>query len=584
MVDFEQAREQAFEELSKIFSVEKTTITRKTKEGYPQKIAQWKVILEVPLADGVRDFAVFVEPGKEFPLSLPRIYLSEGDYESIKYIPHVDDKRNVCLFDDENIKLDPDRPTDIVKACLKRAAIIIADGINQVNTGDFKDEVVAYWSNVYGSKDQIFEAYMGDGIETLAAGMHTGLILSPAYHNVEFFMGSDNTGSEQVIEFFKLRGHKIEEQPFYYLGEIEELKPPFLYDNRALLALLRTKFAGEWAGVRKYLNQGFGRKIFSFSLNIDGEVLFFGFYIAPIKPEIKGWRHKNVSVLNVMETVQPKKSIARILFRYFSQSRLQKRTDGVNVNKPAHKFLLAGLGSIGSHLLYYLSSLEVSDFVLCDPDILGLENVNRHLLSFHDVGKSKVDGLSRYLTYNNPFLNIDRHQGSIVDLIRKDPALVNAMDIIFCSIGKDAVESYILQCLNDGTITRPVMFFWVEPYLLGGHALYINPSTGFSLRDLEDDGFYRYNMISPETYKDPSRQTQLREAGCQGSYVPYGKASISLLFANLVPELYSIIENPPKENLVFSFAGDLSVATAQGFELSELGKQNKPNNLTINTL
>jgi len=584
MVDFIQASEQAFEELSKIFSVEKTTITIKAKESYPQKIAQWKVVLEVPLADGVRDFCVFLELAKDFPLSLPRVYLSEEDYENIKYIPHVDDKRNICLFDNENIKLDPERPTDIIKACLKRAATIIADGINKVNPDDFKDEVVAYWSNVYGSKDQVFEAYMGEGIETLTPGTHTGYFLDPTYHNVDFFMGSDDRGSQQVIEFFKLRGHKLNEQSFFYLGEIDELKPPFLYNNSTLLNLLRTKFAGELARIRRYLNQGFGPKIFSFSLNIDCELLFFGFYVAAIKPEFKGWRTKNLSVMNVMESIQPTKSVARILFRYFSQSRLQKRTDGISIAKPDHKFMLAGLGSIGSHMLYHLNTLEVSDFVLCDPDTLRLENVNRHLLSFHDVGKSKVEGLSRYLTYNNPFLNIGKHKGSIVELTRKDPALLNSMDIIFCAIGKDAIESYIQQCLNDGTITRPVMFLWVEPYLLGGHALYINPSTGFSSRSLEDDGFYRYNMISPETYKDPKCQTQLREAGCQGSYVPYGKAAINLFFANLVPELYSIIENPPKVNLVFSFSGDLSVAAAQGFELSQFGKQNKSNQLLVNTL
>ncbi|WP_134087781.1 ThiF family adenylyltransferase [Olivibacter sp. XZL3] len=584
MTDFDQAREQTFEELSKIFSIEKTTVTRKAKEGYPQKIDQWKVVLEVPFSDRVRDFSVFLELKKDFPLSLPRIYLSEQDYEEIKYIPHVDDKRNICLFDDENIKLNTERPTDIVKACSKRAGAIIADGINKVNTGDFKDEVVAYWSNLYGSKDQVFEAYMGEGIETLAPGIYQGYLFSPAYHNVDFFMDSGTLESQKVIDFFRFRGHKLTEKSFFYLGEIDEMKPPFSYDNRGVIDLLKKKFETEWIQIRTYLNQAYDSKIFSFSLNIDGELLFFGFYLGAINPKINGWREKSLSVLNVLEKVYPTKSAARILFKYFSQSRLHKRTDGLTVSKSPYRFLLAGLGSIGSNLLHYLNSLEVSDFVLCDPDILGLENVNRHLLSFHDVGVSKVDAVSKYLIYHNPFLNLTKHQGSIVDLISKHQSMVNTMDVIFCAIGKDAIENYILQCLNDGKIVKPVMFFWVEPYLLGGHALYINPSTGFSLKDLEDDGFYRYNIISSETYKDPQCQTQLREAGCQGSYVPYGKAAISLFFANLAPNLYSIIANPPKDNLVFSFAGDLSIAAAQGFELSDFGKQNVSNQLTINTL
>ncbi|MGX7835722.1 E2/UBC family protein, partial [Campylobacter fetus subsp. venerealis] len=92
---------------------------------------------------------------KDFPISIPVIYLSEDDYKSIKYIPHVDDRRNICLFDQENLKLDTSRPTEIVRICLKKAARIISDGINGVNTSDFRDEVVAYWTNVYHTSDRV---------------------------------------------------------------------------------------------------------------------------------------------------------------------------------------------------------------------------------------------------------------------------------------------------------------------------------------------------------------------------------------------------------------------------------------------
>lgn len=584
MMDFEKSKEHAFEELSKIFSIEKTTAEIKTQVGYTKKINQWKVILEVPLPDKVTEFTVFLELKSDFPLSIPIIYLSEDDYEKVKYIPHIDDRRNICLFDQENIKLDADRPTDIIKACLKRAGQIISDGINKVNTGDFRDEIVAYWTNVYDVKDQVFEAYMGEGIESLTPGVHIGYLLLPAYHNVDFFMGTDSSESQKVIDFFRLRGHKVTEQPFFYLGEVTDLKPPFYFDNKTLVNFFRDKFKAEWVQVKGYLNQGFGSKIFSISLKIKGELLFFGFYISSISQKINGWRKQSLTALNVLETIQPTKSVARIAFKYFSQSRLHQRTDGIPIVKSPKKFMLAGLGSIGSNLLFHLSSMEVSDFVLCDPDILALENVNRHLLSFNDVGELKVDALTKYLSFNNPFLNVTKNKGSIIDMIRTDIALINSMDILFCALGKDAIEEYILQCLNDGTITRPVMLFWVEPYLLGGHAIYINPSTGFSLRDVEDAGYYRYNIISSETYSDPNHQLLLQEAGCQGSYVPYGKAAITLFFANIVPQLYSVIERTPQKNIVFSYAGDIPIATAKGFLLSTFGKTFTSNQLMINTI
>ncbi|TWR24793.1 hypothetical protein FPZ43_18020 [Mucilaginibacter pallidiroseus] len=584
MMDFDQLRERAFEDLAKIFTIEKTTVDVKTRLGTPKKIEQWKVTLEVPLPEGVTDFTVLVELKDDFPLSLPVIYLAEDDYEKIKYVPHIDDRRNICLFDNENIKLDPDRPAEIIKACLKQAATIISDGITGVNNGDFVDEIVAYWANVYDPKDQVFEAYLGDGIDAIAPGVHPGHLLSPAYHNVDFLMSSGSEQSQQVIAFFKTRGHKVTEQAYFYLGQIGHLVPPFYIDNRRLISYLREHFSSQWSAVKRYLNQSFGPKIFAFSLEVNGQLVFFGFYIPAIQAKIDGWRRTSLTSLNVLDTVQPSKAVARIAFKYFSQTRLQKRTDGILNTKPAYKFMVAGLGSIGSNLLSGLNSLEVSEFVLCDPDIFALENVNRHLLSFNEVGKAKVDALAKYLTFQNPFLHVHTHKGSIVDMIRSRSGLMNTMDVIFCAIGKDAIENYVLESLSEGIIGRPVMLFWVEPYLAGGHALYIRPSTGFSLKDLETNGYYRYNVISAETYADPGRQTLLREAGCQGSYVPYGKAAISLFFAHLIPELYRIIAEPPDTNIAISYAGDLSLAVAQDLQLSDFGNTLRSHQLTTNAI
>lgn len=584
MIDFEQVREQAFLELSKTFSVNKVTTTKKTKIGSTKNIEQWRVILEVPLTDKVKDFVIYVELKGDFPLSIPVIYLSEEDYNDTKYIPHVDDQRNICLFDQENIKLDIDRPAEIIRACLKKAGQILADGITGKNTGDFRDEVVAYWTNVYHTNDQVFEAYLGEGVELLSPGVYNGSLLSPSFAGVDFFMDADTTESKKVIDFFKLSGHKIKEQPFYYLGSVASLIPPFYFTGRQLIAFLRDNFKADWAQIKRYLNQDFGAKVFCFSVKVDHEMLFFGFNVSSLPAKIKGWRSSSLTTLSFLESVQPTRAVSRIAFKYFSQARLQKRTDGITGVVEPKKMMFAGLGSIGSNLSFYLSNLEITDIVLCDPDILALENINRHLLSFNDVGSYKVERLAKYLTFNNPFLNVSIRQTSFVEVMQKELALINSMDIIFCAIGKDSIENYILQYLANGQITKPVMLFWVEPYLLGGHALYITPSSGFSLKNLEDNGYYRYNMIALETYADPKYRLLLREAGCQGSYVPYGKAAIAIFFANLIPHLFAIINELPKQNKVFSYLGDPAIAVKNGVTLSDFAKKMNSNQIEINLI
>ena len=279
--------------------------------------------------------------------------------------------------------------------------------------------------------------------------------------------------------------------------------------------------------------------------------------------------------------------VTRLRFTSFSPQRLKRRTDGwvgwVETQTPL-KFMLAGLGSIGSNLLVYLNSLNVSDYILVDPDMFQLENVERHLLSFNEVGMKKVDAIGKYLIFNNPFLNIKKYAVSVSEVIRRHLLEINRMDFIFCAIGKDAIESYILKCLASGQITRPVVLFWVEPYLLGAHVLYIRPSTAFNLKSVETDGFYNFNIIAKETYQDSRNQLVLREAGCQSSYVPYGKEAITCFFAKVWPCLYELIKCPPQENLAYTYAGDLTLAIQLGLKTSDYSKKLTSRQLHKHTL
>ena len=158
-------------------------------------------------------------------------------------------------------------------------------------------------------------------------------------------------------------------------------------------------------------------------------------------------------------------------------------------------------------------------------------------------------------------------------------AEINRLDIIFCAIGKDAIETYILQCLNDGIIQKPVVLLWVEPYLLGAHLLYINPKTGFELKNMEVDGFYKFNVIAQKTYKNTQSQLLMKEAGCQDSYVPYGKEAIVQFFAAIIPELYLVIRQGESANFALTYIGDQDLARKLGLELSEFTQENAGRNL-----
>lgn len=584
MIDFQLARKEAFDGISKTNTISKLEKKIKSKLGYSISTELWEILVEIPMNGKITDFKLLFDVKSDFPLSIPDVYLSEEDYETTKYIPHIDNKHCICLFDQENIKISIDRPTDIIKVCLERAKKIIIEGIQKSNSNDFIDEVVAYWGNTYNATDSVTGGYLGDGVTKLIPGNCIIHKILPSYDNISLFFGSNSAESEKVLDFFKLNGHKTEKQDAFYLGEINSLEPPFYYTNKSLLSFIENNFSKHFLEAKTYLNKSFNSKFFIFSLKVDEELIFFGFYLVGFKTKLKGWRQDSLSTMKIMSTIDPMASIQRINFKPFNSKRIKKRTDGVIYTEQPLKIAMAGLGSIGSNLLFYLSNLEISDLILIDPEILQIENINRHLLSFHEVGENKVDALAKYINFNNPFLNIEKYPLSIIDVIEKKLPVINGVDILFCAIGKDSIENYVLQCLTEGKIKKSVMLFWVEPYMLGAHVLYINPLSGFQLKDLEIEEQYKFNVISKETYNNPENKLLLREAGCQSSYVPYGKESIAKFFAAFLPDLFDIAKNRPIGNVAFTYIGDFNLARNYNLEISAFAKNYSSNQLIKQSL
>lgn len=277
MMDFEAAKIEAFESLKLTNNIEKVRI--KTKSKFATTIFKefWKITVEISHNEKVNDYNLLLNVKSDFPLSLPEIYLSEPDYEKIKYLPHVDHQGNICLFDQENIKIDSERPVEIIRICLERAKKIILDGITKTNNSDFKDEVVAYWTDTYNSKDRVINGYLGDGLEELIPGKVKINFLAQPYNKTHIYFENETISSLKVIDFFKLLGHNIKQQDAFYLGTINHIEPPFYFNNGDLLNFIKVNFALHWQEVKSYINQNASTKILIFSVKVEQELIFLVF-------------------------------------------------------------------------------------------------------------------------------------------------------------------------------------------------------------------------------------------------------------------------------------------------------------------
>ena len=77
------------------------------------------------------------------------------------------------------------------------------------------------------------------------------------------------------------------------------------------------------------------------------------------------------------------------------------------------KIILAGIGGIGSYIVYLLSRLKVKSIIMFDDDRVEMANMSGQLYSKSDIGKYKVDAMadmiSNYSDYNSVFAIRDRY-------------------------------------------------------------------------------------------------------------------------------------------------------------------------------
>ena len=78
------------------------------------------------------------------------------------------------------------------------------------------------------------------------------------------------------------------------------------------------------------------------------------------------------------------------------------------------KVLIAGCGSGGGSVALQLVMSGIRNFTLLDRDVLGPENVIRHVCGRSFIGRRKVDALAEVLKDRNPSVNIKTIQADIM--------------------------------------------------------------------------------------------------------------------------------------------------------------------------
>jgi hypothetical protein len=163
--------------------------------------------------------------------------------------------------------------------------------------------------------------------------------------------------------------------------------------------------------------------------------------------------------------------------------------------------------------------------------------------------------MRHYLLSKNPRGIVQVEAKGIVDVVLHAPTFVNTCDALFVCTGDTNAELWLSQAQREGSLTCPLFFLWVEPYVAGGHCVYLNGQDNLILADLFDNYYYRSNVIPQSIHE--ARSFVWREAGCQTSYLPFDNLTLTMFLHRLLPEIVPVLRTPDHTSCRWTWVGDL---------------------------
>lgn len=568
MIDGAKSRQIAYDYVSTIDNVRILDYRQKESVGFKTELEIWEVSTEISYENSIFPIVLHVAFTTQFPLEFPKIFLSPKTFEKVKYIPHVDSNRLICTYDSEIASTNPDEPAGIVVECLRKAKSIILDGLSGNNHSDFTDEFKAYWEEKYGK-----EGYLPLNVLSLINKIPQEskillICLKRSIRNYKYVLHLSDEIADRFKEFLKEFNFEYNEIDAFYLGEFPQSTPPFELRNRDVINLFRDTGIESLEKFKAFINKKEFPKLVVCEKHFGVKTYLFGWFHRPINTFVKGFRPGALKQFNVISTIQSNENVDRITTDVLTKERLENRTSGTVYQNVEKTFLIAGVGSIGSNLIYFLKSMNSPSFKLIDNDEIKLENINRHLLGFEYIGYEKTKAIKDFLLKNNPIQKVSTRESSIIDIIKNEAEYVNEADYIFISIGKANIDNWVYQSLKNGIIKKPVFFIWVEPFLSGGHCVYLHPSSP-NYENFFDKGLFRFNVIDRIEYESGNRNLSLREVGCQTTYIPFSGANVISFISSLFPLISSIIAYNKTDSIAYTWLGNTIDVKKLGIKISD---------------
>lgn len=571
MLDVKAVLDACLNELSKEYEIEEV-------DNIPQlelhRSGIWKIQIPALVLGKAEDVEAYILFPNDFPYSMPYVIILDDRF---KYLPHISLKsRNLCLYED-GVVYDAENIEGLIRDNIDRTKKWIEYYYSRDNSDEYAKEIRNYWSEQYDGEPKINDCWvlLGDIPVNTCEMIGVTYIKKNLRNGNTYRMNIVASDKERPIIRVIKSHHKTSDIHVLYIASLKTPNvPPFSMMGQDIID--RISGDDDKKIFRKYLNR-FGNLNVLFPIGLN--YALGGVHISDLKVNRNGYRNGTLTPFKVLTAFENKnKKLKRLHISVYSGLRIAERTAGELMKE--RFFLVAGLGSIGSNLCYYLNGYNNAVFTLTDGDYLSVDNIGRHLLGFEYISQYKSYAVAHYLLQYRPDRKVQALQKDLQQLKEEE---INKASAIFVCTGDVMSEKWLIEKMNEGSIKKPAFILWLEPYGISGIMIYINPEDKESterLREKANSCFIEFCLIEKDEY-DGEKLTK-RDAGCNGSYSLYSANDVTLFLSSIFPIIDRLIEQPSKSKC-YRWVGNTNLAKEKGINLvtSEELSKNTLQELTI---
>lgn len=541
----------------------------------------WRISTEIFISGQLKNLDLLIHFPVGFPFDLHKIFIDPEFYEEVKYIPHVEQNLSICLFDPALIPVvDFTKIGELLEYSISRAKRIISDGVDhsEYRIKEFEREIKAYWEMTYSKKDICADVGF-HSIKKLpgAPCFLKGLKIVSNNSFLSYYLPQNDTDLESYKAYLSLTEKRYSEIEILFI-KIPFQAPPYDFTIEESFTLIQSQ-EEVWENFKKYTKKrDWSEIVVAFPVQWEDQHQIFGWTYSNPGSEIPGFRKRKSKLELGKIPLIGNQLVKRLSFENISLERLQRRTAGVEQEQLS--VAISGLGSVGSNLTFFLSSLPFKQFHLIDNEALRVANINRHYLGFASTGQPKAEALGKLLKENNPLRTVAFKNESIINVMNTEPEFIDGCDYHFLAVGMSSIERFVLSQFDTKRLTKPTFILWVEPFLASGQLIYFTSEYHSKVDDLIKK--FPFHILDEEEIQRD--KTYMIEGGCQSGYFPYSSDSLIMFLSAVFPEIRRTVIKKEENSFVLSWIGDKEYITGQGLKLSKFGKDTDSFSLIKNIL